>query len=782
MIKRLHMINFRRHADTEIVFGEDQKLIVISGLNGAGKSTIVEGITYALFGEPRTGRAGRRRSHVDNLVRRGAEFEGMQVELDFLIGDTEYSVVRRRDNHLSSAVLYGNGNPLIEGPDQVTTEITRILGMNAAGFRLAVVAEQRELDGLASLQPAKRAQMLARLLRLDAVTAARDKCRVMFNRERDIANSLSAADDVAALEAAALEARDELERAQGALEASREAIGELDGKIVDRADIEVRYREAQAALVRAETAVVAAAEELGRAEAELADLLVPEAVDTGDVDVSSLIAESAELERMIAQGESAKELAEGRQVIADELVTASQRLRDTKERLVVTREAHQTRAEVEVELNAHEIRLVEIDVELTSERDTLVRAQAAFETAQMRVSVATGLGAVCDSCQQVIDEEHRHTQLEQAHQAVAEARALLEAAQTRVDVLSAERATCVDATKELREAYDAALGASADLDRLEAEASDLERRVSTYQAQLERGGIVEVDLESLYSKRSKLSVALGAAEAAAEAARERGAALETQARLIRAVAGAKDRLAGAKERVSGCELSAEMVTEWDEYQGLLAARVSEEELCAALVTQEALAVERLSSAQALWTRANAQAAKRRAHELAGVNALNAAKLLDAASSTLSTRIRPALEGEVSRILGSLSSGRYDAVRIDADYNVFVRDDEQFLPLSEFSGGEVDLVALAMRLALAEVVGERQGVDALGLLILDECFGSQDRFRRESIRATLRNLREARGQIILISHVEGLEDVADMVVDINTGVDDDGVKSAEVVLT
>jgi len=217
-------------------------------------------------------------------------------------------------------------------------------------------------------------------------------------------------------------------------------------------------------------------------------------------------------------------------------------------------------------------------------------------------------------------------------------------------------------------------------------------------------------------------------------------------------------------------------------QQTLEAKADEEAMAAFLTTEVAVATERVVSANSLLARAESMAAKRRQHEAAAVAASNAATLLEAASVTLSTRIRPALEGEVSRILSALSSGRYDAVKIDADYNVTIRDDDRYLPLSEFSGGEVDLVALAMRLALAEVVGERQGVDALGLLVLDECFGSQDRFRRESIRSTLRNLRETRGQIILISHVEGLEDIADLVIDVNSSEDEEGVRSAEVVLT
>jgi exonuclease SbcC len=114
----------------------------------------------------------------------------------------------------------------------------------------------------------------------------------------------------------------------------------------------------------------------------------------------------------------------------------------------------------------------------------------------------------------------------------------------------------------------------------------------------------------------------------------------------------------------------------------------------------------------------------------------------------------------------LSDGRFDAVKLDEEYNLEVRDDGQMRPLNEFSGGEIDLIALAMRLALANVVSERHGSGGAGFLILDECFGSQDQDRRGSILTALRGLKGAYGQILLISHVGGIEDSADRVIEIS----------------
>ena len=156
MIKSLRLANFRRHADLELRFDETGQIILIAGSNGTGKTTILEAIIYALYGE---GRHGRR--NLDSLLRRGAELEGMEVEMVFTVGEDSYRVLRRRDGRASTAVLYANDHPLVEGQREVSEEVTRVLGMDAAGFRVATIAQQKDLDGLASLTPSVRGRTVS---------------------------------------------------------------------------------------------------------------------------------------------------------------------------------------------------------------------------------------------------------------------------------------------------------------------------------------------------------------------------------------------------------------------------------------------------------------------------------------------------------------------------------------------------------------------------------------------------------------------------------------------
>ncbi len=147
------------------------------------------------------------------------------------------------------------------------------------------------------------------------------------------------------------------------------------------------------------------------------------------------------------------------------------------------------------------------------------------------------------------------------------------------------------------------------------------------------------------------------------------------------------------------------------------------------------------------------------------------KGLEQTSESLRNRVKPQVERYMGLILPVITSGRYKAVELDDDYTVKVFDPEagEFKPKEVFSGGTEDQVLLAMRLAFALALIPQAKGKSPEFLFLDEPLGSSDRLRRDGILALLKGeLAQNFKQIFLVSHVGDLEAEADTIINMDNG--------------
>jgi exonuclease SbcC len=133
------------------------------------------------------------------------------------------------------------------------------------------------------------------------------------------------------------------------------------------------------------------------------------------------------------------------------------------------------------------------------------------------------------------------------------------------------------------------------------------------------------------------------------------------------------------------------------------------------------------------------------------------KAMQAFRTELNQRLRPTLASHATEFLTHLTGGRYTQLELDEEYHFQLVDDG--MRKAVISGGEEDIVNLCMRLALARLITERAG-QPLSLLILDEVFGSLDTDRRQNVLMLLNNLRDWFEQILIISHIEEINEAAD----------------------
>lgn len=177
---------------------------------------------------------------------------------------------------------------------------------------------------------------------------------------------------------------------------------------------------------------------------------------------------------------------------------------------------------------------------------------------------------------------------------------------------------------------------------------------------------------------------------------------------------------------------------------------------------------RLSSAQD--QRKHLDAERRESEVRAAV-----AGALDAYREHASRRARPMLESEASALLKQVTNGTYPAVRLTDRYLLEIIDGDEFHSSKRFSGGEQDLAAICLRLALARTLAHQRGVEH-SFVVLDEVFGGQDAQRRQMLLEQLRELAEAEfQQIFVISHTDDVIDHCSLHIEVTR---DDGVSTAK----
>lgn len=119
-----------------------------------------------------------------------------------------------------------------------------------------------------------------------------------------------------------------------------------------------------------------------------------------------------------------------------------------------------------------------------------------------------------------------------------------------------------------------------------------------------------------------------------------------------------------------------------------------------------------------------------------------------------------VKGDIARTAGEILeevSGKYSLLKIDDDLNILVEDGAEFYPISRYSGGEIDMIAVSVRVAISEYL-MRFGPDgeSYSFLIMDEVFGSQDQEHREKMIQMLRGLEQRFPQVIAISHISDVQ--------------------------
>jgi DNA repair protein SbcC/Rad50 len=190
--RRLRVTGLRSfRAEREIDFA-DLALVAVVGDTGAGKSSILEAITYALYNATTWDQRG-----VKQLISDGATT--MSVELEFAVDGHVYRIARSTSRgaypppaHELECLTDPTVLPL-DAEDAINAEVARLVGLDWGGFTSAVILPQGRFQTLLQASPADRTEILKGIFRLGELAEAREQARELALGYREPLDELQAA-------------------------------------------------------------------------------------------------------------------------------------------------------------------------------------------------------------------------------------------------------------------------------------------------------------------------------------------------------------------------------------------------------------------------------------------------------------------------------------------------------------------------------------------------------------------------------------------------------------
>ncbi len=173
-------IDFDRN-DLTLVLGENLDLGGDGSRNGTGKTTIINALSYALYGNALSN------IRKDNLVNK-TNGKNMLVSLDFFVNNTEYRIERGRKPNILKFYVNSEAHSAVDeaqGENRETQEeIERILGMSHDMFK-HVLALNTYTEPFLSLKANDQRTIIEQLLGITLLSERADKIKELNKQTKD---------------------------------------------------------------------------------------------------------------------------------------------------------------------------------------------------------------------------------------------------------------------------------------------------------------------------------------------------------------------------------------------------------------------------------------------------------------------------------------------------------------------------------------------------------------------------------------------------------------------
>ena len=708
---RLSLEGFGSYREPQEIDFDAVRLACITGSNGAGKSTIFNGISWALLGITPTG-------DIDQLVSEGEQ--KAVATLLFRHAGELYRITRTRNrSKTTSASLEHETSdgwvPMAEkGPRAVDAEIAAMIGISKETYAATVLLAQGDSGRFAEADPGARKKILSEILSLDTYSQlAKDA------RERSAA------------------AKRDVDQAQSRM-------AEIDGQLAGFDDTKRSYELAAARLIELAPLIVTAENEFKQAERE---------ASAGDSAAERLAVLEGQIDAARAR-EAARRNGLRNQIDAAraKVTRVESRIADIHSRISSAETADESIAGLSSSRKALEGDLAAADEKLTRIMEAGVAAKSDEERHH---ADATRLGtdladeserlkllshdeSTCFACGQGLDETLRLRMIDDT--------------QARINVLTDEiaaahqRAVAAGRLRtELREALATANQEKASLGTL----SDLDQRIAKAREQAAAMPGLESELTAATTELVGAEDELFGLQESVEDDSD-----PVTDALVEEADGLADVVAGTLDAVSRAGVLDQQLS-----------KLKQEEL--SLSIDNGRREERLTVFAGLAEERGRWATSATA---AGADAEDFARLAKAFGSDgipnmIFTGVVEEMERDASEMMERMTGGKFrlelhtETTTKDGSakgtLDVVIATETGERPYKSLSGGERFRVDLALRVALTRLLTRRSG-STIDFLALDEGWGALD---PEGITAMLDELRELHDEFPLVLTITHTPEVA-----------------------
>ena len=754
-LKHVELSNIRSHK--HITFNpESGGITAIRGVNGSGKSTIVDSIAWTLYGTKPAGV-----SKVSAIYRNGAVwgtdkcYAVVEIEIDGQLLKVERRMITKAgavecdvwevdiDDSGKETLRHVAGSAV----SQVESYIRQRFKMDEKGFLAAILVQQKQVDNLISATAKERAQVIEKLTGISSITNALNAARQESNTLKKTASRSSADEEtlntmkeesanlqesVTNKQAVVKDSKEQAKTYRQESETLKTKLEEEEQKIADADDTREQITKLDARIESHEEALTSVIVEKDAKRATLSRIVTGTDIDELQEKLANFKKDLRSKELDLRVNESSVE-------------SLSEQLKVSL--AIVDRSSIKELSDAESSLIKNEKYLVKGVTKKDETAALIISLQHDSDKIDKAIQVLDGGDGTCPTCLQHVDDVSDATRvlLEQKERILAD-KSNSEDVLTSVERNIVKVEDTIYKLKVLIEAFKSISSAQIKADALIAVQPGIKAGIVSDNAEIDAHEKLFNTAKRHEESKKEYDRLLNRAEK-----------MSNEMELMKSKKQTLKKALVKGGTISPTALSQLRKKAFTSTEKTVQSSNTHIEAVGALSLLE----EKLSNVSANIKRGEKEL---KAHKelLQSVEiAVSTTKVIEEFREDRIKNSIPVIEVYASDLLNRFTEGRFTQLKIDSKFNTTViLADGTERAVGLLSGGELSAAAMALRISISMLLN---GASSKNLIILDEVLVSQDTNRSELILSTVKEI--CKGQVIIIAHSDSIDAIADNIVEL-----------------